>query len=292
MWSPPLKLPVNEFKRAPQEGKLHLGLWLGLAHTLVAELLASAGADWLLIDGEHAPNSVSTTLAQLQAISGYRTQAVVRPLSADPALIKQMLDIGAQTLLVPMVDNESQAKEVVRAMRYPRRASVVLAARWRARPAGTVSPTIAGRLKKNFACSCRPNRFRPWRRWRPLPTSTEWTVSSSARPICPRRWACSGNQGTPTSALPSNKESAVSVGSAMRRACWRPMLGWPGTTCRQAPPLLPSALTRACSAVRLARLWRRFARVDRRLTRTPTRPRVAPIDAVPVTTQTSWLHQS
>ena len=99
----------NAFKAALKAGRPQIGLWLGLTSSYSAELLAGAGFDWLLIDGEHAPNSVQTVLAQLQAIAPYPSQPVVRPSWNDPVQIKQLLDVGAQTLLVPMVQNAREA---------------------------------------------------------------------------------------------------------------------------------------------------------------------------------------
>ena len=93
----------NRFKEAIQAGRPQIGLWLGLSSSYSAELLAGAGFDWLLIDGEHAPNNVQTVLTQLQAIAPYPSQPVVRPSWNDPVQIKQLLDVGTQTLLVPMV---------------------------------------------------------------------------------------------------------------------------------------------------------------------------------------------
>ncbi|HHT7416400.1 TPA: 4-hydroxy-2-oxoheptanedioate aldolase [Raoultella ornithinolytica] len=109
----------NTFKEALQAGRPQIGLWLGLCSSYSAELLAGAGFDWLLIDGEHAPNNVQTVLTQLQAIAPYSSQPVVRPSWNDPVQIKQLLDIGAQTLLVPMVQNAEEAQLTVKATRYP-----------------------------------------------------------------------------------------------------------------------------------------------------------------------------
>ncbi len=109
----------NAFKAALKAGRPQIGLWLGLTSSYSAELLAGAGFDWLLIDGEHAPNSVQTVLTQLQAIAPYPSQPVVRPSWNDPVQIKQLLDVGAQTLLVPMVQNADEARLAVSATRYP-----------------------------------------------------------------------------------------------------------------------------------------------------------------------------
>lgn len=114
-----MDMPINTFKQRLQRGETQIGLWLGLADPYCAELAANAGFDWLLIDGEHAPNDLRSLLGQLQAIAPYPSQAVIRPVIGDTALIKQVLDIGAQTLLVPMVESADQARALVRAMRYP-----------------------------------------------------------------------------------------------------------------------------------------------------------------------------
>ncbi len=111
--------PINTFKRRLREPAPLLGLWVALADPYPAELCAGIGYDWLLLDGEHAPNDLRTLLAQLQAIAPYRSHPVVRPPSGDPNLIKQLLDIGALTLLVPMVETAAQAQDLVRATRYP-----------------------------------------------------------------------------------------------------------------------------------------------------------------------------
>lgn len=110
---------TNQFKRALQEKRPQIGLWLGLCSSYSAELLAGAGFDWLLIDGEHAPNNVQTVLGQLQAVAPYPSQPVVRPPWNDAVIIKQLLDVGAQTLLIPMIQNAEQARDAVRATRYP-----------------------------------------------------------------------------------------------------------------------------------------------------------------------------
>ena len=114
-----MDMPVNHFKQRLRSGEPQIGLWLGLADAYCAELAANAGFDWLLIDGEHAPNDLRGMLSQLQAVAPYPGHAVIRPVIGDTALIKQVLDIGAQTLLVPMVENAEQARQLVKAIHYP-----------------------------------------------------------------------------------------------------------------------------------------------------------------------------
>lgn len=126
----------NPFKQAINNKKLQVGLWLNAANSIMAELAATADYDWLLIDGEHGPSDTMTILQQLQAIEPYPTHAIVRPLEGTRALIKQVLELGAQTLLVPMVESAEQAKEIYESMCYAPKgargvgASVARSGRW------------------------------------------------------------------------------------------------------------------------------------------------------------------
>ena len=115
-----MEIKKNTLKAALKSGqRAQIGLWLGLTDPVCAEISAGAGFDFVVIDGEHAPNDVRSTLSLLQAVAPHPVQPVVRPVSGDVALIKQLLDIGAQTLIVPMVETAEQAKLLVAAMRYP-----------------------------------------------------------------------------------------------------------------------------------------------------------------------------
>lgn len=119
--------PANVFTERLRAHDPQIGLWLALGEPYPAEILAGVGFDWLLIDAEHAPNDVRSVLAQLRAIAaagsppGDRppTSAVVRVPSADPVTIKQFLEIGAQTLLVPLVNTAAEARAAVAAAKYP-----------------------------------------------------------------------------------------------------------------------------------------------------------------------------
>lgn len=97
------------------------GMWVCSGSPLVAEICAGSGLDWVLIDMEHAPNGLESVLAQLQAVAAYPVTPVVRVPSDDAVVIKQVLDLGAQNLLVPMVSSAAQAQAVVEAVRYPPR---------------------------------------------------------------------------------------------------------------------------------------------------------------------------
>lgn len=117
--------PVNHFKRALQAGQAQIGLWSTLPSPYVSELIAGAGFDWVLLDTEHTPTDVPQMLQQLQAVAAARpreglgcSHAVVRPAWNDKVMIKRYLDIGAQTLLLPFVQNAEEARAAVEAVRY------------------------------------------------------------------------------------------------------------------------------------------------------------------------------
>ena len=131
-----MRTPVNAFKAALRQDSPQIGLWVGLTDPVCVEIAAGAGFDWLLLDGEHAPHDLRSLLSALQVIAGYPVQPIVRIPVDDPTVIKRVLDIGAQSLLVPMVDTADQARRLVAATRYPPRGmrgigtSLARAARW------------------------------------------------------------------------------------------------------------------------------------------------------------------
>jgi 4-hydroxy-2-oxoheptanedioate aldolase len=112
------------------------GMWVCSGSPLVAEICAGGGFDWLLVDMEHAPNGLESVLAQLQAVAAYPVTPVVRLPIGDVVVIKQVLDLGAQNVLVPMVSSAEEARAVVEAVRYPPRGrrgvggSLARSARW------------------------------------------------------------------------------------------------------------------------------------------------------------------
>jgi 4-hydroxy-2-oxoheptanedioate aldolase len=138
----------NTFKAALKDKQAQIGFWQSLAVPMTAEISAGAGFDWLLFDGEHGPNDIPLLLAQLQAISSYPAHAVGRPPFGETRLIKQYLDIGFTSLLIPMVETAAKAAELVRAVRYPPdgvrgvATGVARAARW-GRTAGYIDDADA-----------------------------------------------------------------------------------------------------------------------------------------------------
>jgi 4-hydroxy-2-oxoheptanedioate aldolase len=116
-----MDLPKNLFKARLRAGEQQIGLWNSITGSLVSEALAGAGFDWLVIDTEHSLTDVPDTLAMMQAMAGYPVSPVVRPAANDAVLIKRLLDLGAQTLVIPYVQNAAEAQAAVTAMRYPPR---------------------------------------------------------------------------------------------------------------------------------------------------------------------------
>jgi len=109
----------NAFKHAIAAGQLQIGLWCSLCSNIAADIVSDSGFDWLLLDTEHSPNEIPDLLAQLQAVRGGTATPIVRPAWNDPVLIKRVLDIGAQSVLLPYVQNPEEAQGAVASVRYP-----------------------------------------------------------------------------------------------------------------------------------------------------------------------------
>jgi 4-hydroxy-2-oxoheptanedioate aldolase len=114
-----MDLPQNHFKGALQAGKPQIGLWSSLSSNYTVEVIAGAGFDWILLDCEHSPNDLENLLTQLQAAAPYPAHCVVRVPWNDMVTIKRVLDIGAQSLLVPYVSTRAEAESAVSYTRYP-----------------------------------------------------------------------------------------------------------------------------------------------------------------------------
>jgi 4-hydroxy-2-oxoheptanedioate aldolase len=114
-----MDMPRNSFKHAIAKGQLQIGLWCSLCSPVAIEVVSHSGYDWLLLDTEHSPNDVTDILGHLQAAQSGTASCIVRPAWNDMVLIKRYLDIGAQTLLLPFVQNAEEAKRAVAWTRYP-----------------------------------------------------------------------------------------------------------------------------------------------------------------------------
>lgn len=132
--------PRNRFKAGLGTGDTQFGIWLSIPDNTIAEMMAGAGFDWLLVDHEHGPLELRDVVSHLQAMAPYDVAPIVRPVDDNPALLKKLCDIGAQSFIVPMIDTAEQAEAVVSAVKYPpagRRGlgtSMARAARWNTVP--------------------------------------------------------------------------------------------------------------------------------------------------------------
>jgi len=134
-----VELPRNSFKHALAAGKAQIGLWSSLSSNYSVEVIAGAGFDWLLLDMEHSPNDLESLLAQLQAAAPYGAHPVVRVPWNDMVTIKRVLDVGAQSLLVPYVSTAEEARSALSFTRYPPQGVRGVA--------GTTRATRFGRIK-------------------------------------------------------------------------------------------------------------------------------------------------
>jgi len=134
-----MELRRNEFKRALAAGKQQIGLWNNLVSSNTAEVIAGAGFDWMLLDCEHSPSDIESLLGLLRTVAPYPTTPVVRVPWNDMVNIKRMLDIGAQSLLVPFISTADEARAAVSYMRYPPKGVRGVA--------GTTRATQYGRIK-------------------------------------------------------------------------------------------------------------------------------------------------
>ena len=114
-----MDMPRNKFKHAIAKGELQIGLWCSLCNPIAIEIVSHSGYDWLLLDTEHSPNDVPDVLSLLQSAQAGTAACIVRPAWNDMVLIKRYLDIGAQTLLLPFVQNPEEAGRAVEFTRYP-----------------------------------------------------------------------------------------------------------------------------------------------------------------------------
>jgi 4-hydroxy-2-oxoheptanedioate aldolase len=134
------EMPRNRFRAGLESGRTQFGAWLGIPDPSVAEIMAGAGFDWLLVDHEHGAFELRDVMTHLQAMAPYDVAPIVRPVDDNPALLKKLCDIGAQSFVVPMIDTAEQAAAVVRAIKYPPEGtrgmgtSLARAARWNAVP--------------------------------------------------------------------------------------------------------------------------------------------------------------
>ncbi|WP_318386093.1 2-dehydro-3-deoxyglucarate aldolase [Enterobacter sp.] len=140
----------NTFKAALAAHQIQIGCWSALANPITTEVLGLAGFDWLLLDGEHAPNDITTFVPQLMALKGSPSAPVVRVPTNDPVVIKRLLDIGFYNFLIPFVETEEEAVLAVASTRYPPEGIRGVSVSHRANMFGTV-PDYFAQSNKNIS---------------------------------------------------------------------------------------------------------------------------------------------
>lgn len=110
-----------QLKSKLSQGELTIGSWITLGHPAIAEIMAAAGFDWLVLDMEHSVLELSEVQTLIQVLDGQQCPAIVRLTSNHPDQIKRVMDAGATGVMVPMVKSAADAKAAVQAVYYPPR---------------------------------------------------------------------------------------------------------------------------------------------------------------------------
>ena len=114
-----MNIRKNIFKQKILKFEKQIGIWSCLSNNTVAEILSVVGFDWIVIDMEHSPNDIQEVLVQLQIIQGFSSEPIVRVPWNEPVMVKRVLDMGAQSILFPYVEDEKEALAAVESTRYP-----------------------------------------------------------------------------------------------------------------------------------------------------------------------------
>lgn len=109
----------NTLRTKIRNNELTIGSWITLGHTSIAEIMAKAGFDWLVIDIEHSVITLSMAQQLIQVIEGCGVVPLVRVGENNPNIIKRVMDAGAYGVVVPMVNTRQQAEAAVKAVKYP-----------------------------------------------------------------------------------------------------------------------------------------------------------------------------
>lgn len=182
----------NQFRRNLQQGQTLIGCWSALANHISAEVLGLMGFDWLVLDGEHAPNDVTTFIPQLMALKGSNSAPVVRAPCNEPIIIKRLLDIGFYNFLIPFVESEEEAIRAVASTRYPPagiRGFLSLIVVTITAPCPTISPLSTTTSLYWY----KSKASKGWTILMPSPPLMVWTVFLLGRAICLRHWVIWGS---------------------------------------------------------------------------------------------------
>lgn len=237
----------NKFKAALAAHQIQIGCWSALANPISTEVLGLAGFDWLVLDGEHAPNDISTFIPQLMALKGSQSAPVVRVPTNEPVIIKRLLDIGFYNFLIPFVESEEEAVQAVASTRYPPEGIRGVSVSHRANMFGTV-PDYLAQSNKNITILVQIESQQGVDRWMLSRRPTAWTASSSAQAIWRLHSATSAMPGTRRCSAPSSTSLPAPKRTANRAASWHRLRQTPAVTLSGGQPSSPWVAISACSA--------------------------------------------
>lgn len=183
----------NRFRQRLLAGETLIGSWCALANPITTEILGLAGFDWLVLDGEHAPNDITTFIPQLMALKGSASAPVVRPPCNEPVIIKRLLDIGFSNFLIPFVETAEEASRAVASTRYPPQGIRGVSVSHRSNMYGTV-PDYNRIINDNVSLLVQIETQRGWTILMRLRRQRAWMGFSLARAISRRHWATWDNQ--------------------------------------------------------------------------------------------------
>ena len=205
-----MDMPVNKFKRAINEGRTQLGAWLVSGAPSTAEALGCAGFDFLVVDMEHTPVDTPEMVEILRTLAGTPAQAVVRLVWNDMVWLKRVLDGGAQTVLLPFVQNAEEAKRAVACTRYPPDGIRGVAGDHRGSRFGTVPDYLKTAAQELCVMVQIETHDGAANSFPPSPRCPAWIRSSSVPPTWRRRWDCWATSAT----RPCRKSSRTPRNSA------------------------------------------------------------------------------
>ncbi|MFZ5447602.1 MAG: HpcH/HpaI aldolase family protein [Thermodesulfobacteriota bacterium] len=99
--------------------RITIGSWITLGHPAIAEIMARAGFDWLVVDLEHSVITIREAEELIRVIDLCGVTPLVRLSANDPVQIKRVMDAGAHGIIVPMVNSALEAEQAVAAVKYP-----------------------------------------------------------------------------------------------------------------------------------------------------------------------------
>lgn len=238
----------NKFKAAPAAKEIQIGCWSALASPISTEVLGLAGFDWLVLDGEHAPNDISTFIPQLMALKGSSSAPVVRVPTNEPVIIKRLLDIGFYNFLIPFVESVEEAVQAVASTRYPPEGIRGVSVSHRANMFGTV-PDYFAQSNKNITILVQIESQHGVDNVDAIAA----TDGVDGIFVGPSDLAAAlghlGNANHRTCSAPFSTFSLERKLTINRAAFWRRSRPMPAVIWSGAPPLWPSAVTSASSAL-------------------------------------------